>query len=179
MLLGWFTARENLLTCLIATAIPRITSDFNSLDQVGWFGSAYFMTAMGMQPLFGRAFQLFPTRANFLVAVALMVLGSILTAAAPGTVVFIIGRAITGAAVSAFYAGGAMVITFFVPFQRRPIFLSLSMAMNAVASVLGPIVSGVLTDSRLTWRFAFWMNLRMLSLHLTVLIILHRVLLLT
>ncbi|KAJ4387732.1 hypothetical protein N0V93_008331 [Gnomoniopsis smithogilvyi] len=144
---------------VITTAIPRITSDFKSLDQVSWYGSAYFMTAMGMQPLFGRAFQLFPTRSIFLVAVALMVLGAIFTAAAPESIMFIVGRAITGAAVSAFYAGGATAITFFVPFQRRPMFLSLSMAMNAVASVLGPVASGFLTDSRLTWRFAFWINL--------------------
>lgn len=151
-----------------ATAIPRITSDFNSLDQVGWYGSAYFVTAMGTQPLFGRAFQLFPTRTVFLLAVALMVIGAIITAAAPASIVFIIGRGITGSSVSAFYAGGATVITYFVPFQQRPIFMSTSMAMTAVASVVGPIVSGFLTDSRLTWRFAFWMNLRTLSQFLSV-----------
>lgn len=118
---------------------------------------------MGTQPIFGRAFQLFPTRTVFLLAVALMVVGAITTAAAPGSIVFIIGRAITGASVSAFYAGGTTVITYFVPFQQRPIFMSTSMAMTAVASVVGPVVSGFLTDSRLTWRFAFWMNLRTLS----------------
>lgn len=148
-----------------ATAIPRITSDFQSLDQVGWYGSAYFMAAMGMQPFFARAYQLFPTKALLCVAVGLMVVGAILTAAAPNSITFIVGRAITGASVAAFYSGGATVITFFVPFQRRPLFLSLSMAMNAVASVLGPVVSGILTDSRLTWRFAFWMNLRTFCCH--------------
>lgn len=144
----------------IATAIPRITSDFNSLDQVGWYGSAYFVMAMGTQPLFGRAFKRFPTRTMLLVAVALMTLGAIITAAAPGSIVFIIGRAITGASVSAFFSGGLMIISSFVPFLERPIYLSLSMAMTAVASVVGPIVSGFLTDNLLTWRFAFWMNLR-------------------
>lgn len=143
-----------------ATAIPRITSDFNGLDQVGWYGSAYFTAAMGMQPFFGRAYQLFPTKALLCVAVGLMVLGAVLTAAAPNSITLIFGRAITGASVAAFFSGGATVITFSVPLQRRPMFLSLSMAMNTVASVLGPIVSGFLTDSRLTWRFAFWMNLR-------------------
>ena len=29
---------------ILATAIPEITADFSSLDQVGWYGSAYFIT---------------------------------------------------------------------------------------------------------------------------------------
>jgi hypothetical protein len=29
---------------MIATAIPVITSEFNSLNDVGWYGSAYFIT---------------------------------------------------------------------------------------------------------------------------------------
>ena len=30
-------------TTIIVTAIPRITSDFYSLDDVGWYGSAYLL----------------------------------------------------------------------------------------------------------------------------------------
>ena len=29
---------------IITTAIPRITDDFHSLDDVGWYGSALFLT---------------------------------------------------------------------------------------------------------------------------------------
>jgi hypothetical protein len=28
---------------LIATAVPRITSDFDSLEDVGWYGSAFYI----------------------------------------------------------------------------------------------------------------------------------------
>ncbi|KAF5859531.1 hypothetical protein ETB97_002772 [Aspergillus alliaceus] len=30
-------------TSIIATAIPRVTDEFNSLGDVGWYGSAYLM----------------------------------------------------------------------------------------------------------------------------------------
>ena len=32
---------------IVATAIPRITDQFKSLDQVGWYGSAFFLTLGG------------------------------------------------------------------------------------------------------------------------------------
>jgi hypothetical protein len=31
---------------IIATAIPRITDQFHSIDDIGWYGSAYLLTCM-------------------------------------------------------------------------------------------------------------------------------------
>lgn len=32
---------------IIGTAIPRITDEFNTISDVGWYGSAYFLTSTG------------------------------------------------------------------------------------------------------------------------------------
>lgn len=29
---------------VLATAIPRITDEFGTIDDIGWYGSAYFLT---------------------------------------------------------------------------------------------------------------------------------------
>jgi hypothetical protein len=34
---------------IVATAIPRITDQFHSLDQVGWYGSGFFLTIGSFQ----------------------------------------------------------------------------------------------------------------------------------
>ncbi|KAI4687938.1 uncharacterized protein J4E88_003531 [Alternaria novae-zelandiae] len=39
---------------IIATAIPRITTVFNSLEDVGWYGSSYLLTTTSLQPSFGK-----------------------------------------------------------------------------------------------------------------------------
>ncbi|KAK5002433.1 hypothetical protein LTR60_007109 [Cryomyces antarcticus] len=39
---------------IIATAIPRITDQFHSLDQVGWYGSAFFLTVASLQSTWGE-----------------------------------------------------------------------------------------------------------------------------
>jgi MFS family permease len=41
---------------IIATAIPRITSQFNSVDDIGWYGSAYSFSTCALQPIAGKLF---------------------------------------------------------------------------------------------------------------------------
>jgi hypothetical protein len=44
---------------IIATAIPKITDHFNSISDIGWYGSAYFLTSTSLQPSFGRVYKVF------------------------------------------------------------------------------------------------------------------------
>lgn len=44
---------------IIATAIPKITDHFHSVQDIGWYGSAYFLTATALQPTFGRIYTIF------------------------------------------------------------------------------------------------------------------------
>ena len=47
---------------IIATAIPKITDHFKSVQDIGWYGSAYFLTATALQPTFGRIYTVFSVR---------------------------------------------------------------------------------------------------------------------
>jgi hypothetical protein len=51
---------------IIATAIPKITDHFNSIADIGWYGSAYFLTSTSLQPSFGRIYKVFNVRLRFL-----------------------------------------------------------------------------------------------------------------
>lgn len=44
---------------ILATAIPRITDDFKSLGDIGWYGSAYMLTSAASQLLFGRVYKFY------------------------------------------------------------------------------------------------------------------------
>jgi Na+-driven multidrug efflux pump len=41
---------------IIATAIPRITSQFSSTDDIGWYGSVYSFATCAFQPISGKLF---------------------------------------------------------------------------------------------------------------------------
>ena len=81
---------------IVATAIPRITDEFHSLDQVGWYGSAFFLTLGAFQSTWGKAYKYFPLKLTFLLAIGVFELGSLICAVAQDSTTLIIGRAIAG-----------------------------------------------------------------------------------
>jgi hypothetical protein len=63
---------------IVATAIPRITDQFHSLDQIGWYGSAFFLTLACFQSTWGKVYKFFPMKASFISAIAIFELGSLI-----------------------------------------------------------------------------------------------------
>lgn len=51
---------------IVSTAIPTITTEFHSLDQVGWYGSAFFLTIASFQSTWGKAYKYFSIKPAFL-----------------------------------------------------------------------------------------------------------------
>ena len=136
---------------IIATAIPKITSVFNSLDDVGWYGSSYLLTTTSLQPSFGKVYTYFDVKYTYLIALVIFEVGSVICAAATSSPMFIIGRAIAGAGAAALYSGGMTIIGFSVPLRKRAIYIAALSSMFGIASVVGPILGGAFTD-RLSWR---------------------------
>ncbi|KAI9844054.1 MAG: hypothetical protein M1838_002345 [Thelocarpon superellum] len=143
---------------IIATAIPKITTVFDSLDDVGWYGSSYLLTTTSLQPSFGKIYANFNVKWTYLIALSIFELGSIICAAATSSQMLIVGRAVAGAGASAIFSGGMTIVGFSVPLKKRPIYIALLSSMFGISSVIGPILGGALTD-KATWRWCFWINL--------------------
>lgn len=140
---------------VIATAIPKITTVFDSLNDVGWYGSSYLLTTTSLQPSFGKIYTYFNVKWTYILALTIFELGSVLCAAARSSTMLIVGRAVAGAGAAALFSGGMTIIGYSVPLRRRPIYIGLLSSMFGISSVIGPILGGAFTD-RLTWRWCFW-----------------------
>ncbi|TDL27600.1 putative major facilitator superfamily transporter [Rickenella mellea] len=143
---------------IIATAIPTITTAFNSLGDVGWYGSSYLLTTTSLQPSFGRIYTYFNIKWTYLIALVIFELGSVICAAAKNSPMLIVGRAIAGVGAAALFSGGMTIIAFAVPLRKRAMYVACLSSMFGIASVVGPILGGALTD-KVSWRWCFWINL--------------------
>ncbi|KAK8117396.1 uncharacterized protein PG998_005677 [Apiospora kogelbergensis] len=124
---------------LVAVAIPVITAEFNSIQDVGWYGAAFQLALCSTQSLAGKTYVL-------------------LCALAPSTQALIVGRTITGVGASGIFAGGLTILTTIVPLHKRSIFTGTINSTFAIASIVGPVLGGALTEY-ITWRWCFYINL--------------------
>jgi MFS family permease len=98
---------------ILGVATPKITSEFDSLGDIGWYGSAYLLTSCCSQMFFGKLYAHFSVKWTFLSALAIFEIGSVLCAAAPTSDCLIVGRAVAGLGATGISTGALLVrITF-------------------------------------------------------------------
>ncbi|KAI2625238.1 MFS general substrate transporter [Xylaria nigripes] len=143
---------------ILATVIPIITTDFQSLGDVAWYASSYLFAVSALQLFFGKLYAMYSVKWVFLVAIVLFELGSVVAAVSPSSAVLIAGRTISGAGSAGIIGGAIILIAMSVPLRQRPIYTSILSSMHGIASVIGPLLGGAFAD-HLTWRWCFYINL--------------------
>ncbi|KAI9291570.1 MFS general substrate transporter [Neoconidiobolus thromboides FSU 785] len=143
---------------IIATSLANITSDFNAFDEVTWVATSYLLSSTAFQPLYGKFSDIFGRRAVMLFALGIFLVGSVLCGAAQTIEMLIICRAIAGIGGGGLISLSVIIISDIVSLRRRGIFMGMVGANFAVASVVGPLIGGALTE-KASWRWCFYINI--------------------
>ncbi|KAF2470168.1 major facilitator superfamily transporter [Lindgomyces ingoldianus] len=143
---------------IIGTAVPKITDEFHSIDDIGWYASAFLLPGCSFMLMFAKLYQLYPIKWVYLLCVTTFEIGSAICGAAPTSTALIVGRAIAGLGSSGLFSGTIIILVHKIPLARRPLFQGMFGAVFGLASVVGPLLGGAFTD-KVSWRWCFYINL--------------------
>jgi EmrB/QacA subfamily drug resistance transporter len=142
---------------IVAPALPAIGKSLADLDDLSWVVTAYLLAATAATPLFGKLSDIHGRRTIMLLAIGIFIIGSIACAMAPTLWVLVLGRALQGLGGGGILPIAQTIIADMLSPRERPLVQSYTAVVFLSASILGPVLGGLLTD-HLHWSFIFWIN---------------------
>ena len=143
---------------VVGAAMPTIVGKLGGLELYSWVFSTYMLTSALSTPLFGNLSDLYGRRRLILIGIGLFTLGSALCGAAQTMEQLVIFRAIQGVGGGAIYALSFILIGFLFPPEERAKMQALISGIWGIASILGPLAGGIITQYW-NWRWIFFLNL--------------------
>jgi EmrB/QacA subfamily drug resistance transporter len=143
---------------VVATAMPTIVGQLGGLEHYSWVFSAYMLTSTTTVPLYGKLSDLYGRRKLYVVAMAIFLVGCIVSGQANTMTQLIFARGLQGIG-----AGGIMPLAFILigemfTLEERAKMQGFFSGVWGVSSIVGPLLGGFLVD-QLSWRWVFYVNL--------------------
>ncbi|HEU5483667.1 MAG TPA: MFS transporter [Microlunatus sp.] len=142
---------------MVAAALPTIVAELDGVGDLMWVNTAFLLAATGVLPIYGALGDRRGRRPVIIVALVLILAGSVLGALAPSMLVLVLARVVQGLG-----AGGMLVlvqaaVADVLPVRDRVPVMSMIGAVFAVGAAAGPLLGGWLAEGP-GWRWMFWLN---------------------
>jgi EmrB/QacA subfamily drug resistance transporter len=156
VMLGLFLAALD--QTIVGTALPRIVTDLRGNEIYTWAFTAYLLTATISGPIYGKLSDLFGRRPVLLFAVAVFLLGSLLSGFSREMWQLVAFRAVQGLGAGALFPIALAVIGDMFDAAERGKYQGLVGAVFGLSSLIGPAIGGLITDN-IGWQWVFFVNL--------------------
>jgi len=143
---------------VVATAMPTVIASLGGIRIYSWTFSAFLLTSTVTMPIWGRLADQLGRRPAYLAGLALFLLGSALAGLSRSMEQLIAFRALQGLGAGSLISIGMTIVGDLYGVERRAKMQGYFSSVWGVASLVGPLVGGLLTD-RVSWRWVFYINL--------------------
>jgi EmrB/QacA subfamily drug resistance transporter len=171
LVMGMFLAALD--QTIVSTAIKTIGNDLNGLSVQAWVTTAFLITSTISAPLFGKLSDIFGRKRLFMLAIVIFVLGSALCGLSRSMYELAGFRAFQGIGAGGIMPLALAIIGDIIPPRQRARYQGYMMATFASASVLGPVLGGLLAGAHSVlgipgWRWIFYINVPLAVVALAV-----------
>ena len=144
---------------IVGVALPRIVGDLGGTNELyTWVITSYLLTATITGVFYGKLSDIYGRRLMLLFGVSVFLLGSALCGLSWNMETLVIFRGIQGIGAGAIFPIALAVIGDLFGPRERGRYQGLFGAVFGIASVLGPLLGGWLTDG-FGWHWVFFVNL--------------------
>jgi EmrB/QacA subfamily drug resistance transporter len=143
---------------ILATALPTVAAKLGRLSDVSWVVTAYVVSAAASTPLWGKLGDRHGRKLLLEIALVTFIGASALCGIAQSIGMLIALRAVQGAAAGGLMALAMAAVGDLVAPRERGRYQGYIAATFAVATVVGPLVGGLLVQHA-GWRWVFYVNL--------------------
>jgi EmrB/QacA subfamily drug resistance transporter len=158
---------------IVGTAMPTVVASLGGLEIFSWVFAGYALVSTTAMPFFGRLSDVYGRKRLYLFGLGVFVLASGLCGLAQNMLQLIVFRALQGVGGAAIFALTFAIIGDLYPPERRGYVSGVTSSMWAIASIVGPALGALLTET-VGWRWVFLVNLPVSLLPIVTLSILLR-----
>ncbi|MFF7328477.1 MFS transporter [Streptomyces sp. NPDC008150] len=169
LLLGMFAAI--LSSTIVTNALPEIIQDLGGGQSAyTWVVTASLLAMTASTPIWGKLADLMSKKALVQTGLSIYVLGSVVAGLAQNPAMLITARAVQGLGAGGLTALAQIIMAAMISPRERGRYSGYLGATFAVATVAGPLVGGVITDtSWLGWRWCLYVGIPFALIALVVL----------
>jgi EmrB/QacA subfamily drug resistance transporter len=158
---------------IVSTAIKTIGNDLHDLKAQAWVTTAFLITTTIAAPLFGKLSDIYGRKRLFMLSIVIFTIGSALCGLATSMYELAGFRAFQGIGAGGIMPLAMAVIGDIIPPRERARYQGYMMAVFASASVLGPVLGGLLSGASdflgvAGWRWIFYINVPLAAAALIV-----------
>ncbi|KAI0103253.1 putative transporter [Nemania sp. FL0031] len=153
---------------IITTALPKITIELHGQSKYVWLANTYVFSSTSVMPFVGQTSNIFGRRMPMIISVILFTIGNALAGASVNAAMLIGARTVTGLGGGGIFVLNDLIISDLVPVRERAQYLGFRIMIATIATVIGPVLGGLLTQ--VSWRWVFYINLPFSGIALLVMI---------